>query len=417
MRHCPDGDYHYIGHFVDHMTKFNILFPLKDKSADEVARMIEERVLAYVGPPHIFHSDNGREFVNQLLHSLLETWSSGNVTFVNGRPRHSQSQGAVERGNRTIQEKIAAIKHDEGFSGKSSFPWMSWLPRIMFSMNTQIHSTTREVPYKLVFGQMPRCQVVPGAHQHIVMEEEIEEITHFSSSPKEDPVSATAVENKSSSVTSSSSELELSSVEPQKWVIQKETILNWTPSISPDPVSSASSSSDSSFLPSLPSSPSPAEAEFSQPSKFIPPPPVGSCSNRDLLHEDLSSTSKKRKEPDSPENRHENIRKKTRDNTLISANKMANYYNKTKAAKSTDFQVGDKVSFYVLKIDRCSTDLQRIPGEIVSVTGGEKIKFYKVGTSAGLLKNAFSGGDLAPFNGPVHVNKDKLVSEDKLLLK
>ena len=50
--------------------------------------MIEERVLAYVGPPHIFHSDNGREFVNQLLHSLLETWSSGNVTFVNGRPRH-----------------------------------------------------------------------------------------------------------------------------------------------------------------------------------------------------------------------------------------------------------------------------------------------------------------------------------------
>ena len=74
------------------------------------------------------------------------------------------------------------------------------------------------------------------------MEEEIEEITHFPSSPKEDPVSATAVENKSSSVTSSSSELELSSVEPQKWVIQKETILNWTPSISPDPVSSASSS-------------------------------------------------------------------------------------------------------------------------------------------------------------------------------
>ena len=34
----------------------------------------------------------------------------------------------------------------------------------------------------------------------------------------------------------------------------------------------------------------------------------------------------------------------------------------------------------------------------------------KVATSAGLLKNASSGGDLAPFNGPVHVNKDKLVS-------
>ena len=216
MRHSPDGDFHYIGHFVDHMTKFNILFPLKDKSADEVARMIEERVLAYVGPPNIFHSDNGREFVNQLLHSLLETWSSGNVTFVNGRPRHSQSQGAVERGNRTIQEKIAAIKHVEGYAGKTSFPWMSLLPRIRFSMNTQIHSTTREVPYKLVFGQMPRCQVVPGAEQHIVMEEEIAEITHFSSPTKKspsDPVPAILVKDKPA-VTSNPLE-----PEPHKWVI------------------------------------------------------------------------------------------------------------------------------------------------------------------------------------------------------
>ena len=296
------------------------------------------------------------------FHSLLENWSSGNVTFVNGRPRHSQSQGAVERGNRTIQEKIAAIKHDEGFEGKTSFPWMSWLPRIMFSMNTQIHSTTREVPYKLVFGQMPRSQVVPGAEQYIVMEEEIAEITEFASLPKEypsDPVPPIQVEDKSP-VTSKSPE-----PVPHKWVIQKETVLNWTPSISPTTVSS-SSTSDSSGLPSLPSSPSSTEVELLKPSNFIPSPPVGSCSNTDLLHEDLSPASKKRKEPDSPESRHESIRKKARDNTLISATKMANYYNKTKAAKSKDFQVGDKVSFCVPKIDRCSTDLQRIAGEIVN---------------------------------------------------
>ena len=83
-----------------------------------------------------------------------------------------------------------------------------------------------------------------------------------------------------------------------------------------------SSASDSSGLPSLPSSPSSTEIEFSQPSKFIPSLPVGSCSNTDLLHENLSSDSKKRKEPDSPESRHESIRKKTRDNTMMSATKI-----------------------------------------------------------------------------------------------
>ena len=123
-----------------------------------------------VGPPHIFHSDNGREFVNQLLHSLLETWSSGNVTFVNGRPCHSQSQGLVERGNRTVQEKIAAIKNDGG--------WVSWL---LYCINTQVNTTTKEMPYKLVFGQYPRSQLIPGAEQHIVNEEEITEITQSSS--------------------------------------------------------------------------------------------------------------------------------------------------------------------------------------------------------------------------------------------
>ena len=121
--------------------------------------------------------------------------------------------------------------------------------------------------------------------------------------------------------------------EPHKWVIEKETFLNWTPSIYPATVSSAS---DSSGLPSLPYSPSSTEIEFSQLSKFIPSP-VGSCSNTDLLLENLSSDSKKRKEPDSPESRHESIRKKARDNTMMSATKMANYYNKTKAAKSKDF--------------------------------------------------------------------------------
>ena len=120
MRHSSDGEFNWIGHFTDHMSKFHILFPCKNKSAPEVAKLIEERVLASLGPPHIFHSDNGREFVNNLLHSLLDNWSSGNVTFVTGRPRHSQPQGLVERGNAIIEDKIAAIK-----TLKSPLGWLT----------------------------------------------------------------------------------------------------------------------------------------------------------------------------------------------------------------------------------------------------------------------------------------------------
>jgi transposase InsO family protein len=81
MRHCPDAN------FMDHFSKFHVLFPLKIKSAAKVGCMLEERVLAYFGPPKIFHSDNDREFVNNVMRSLFEVWG-GQVTFINGRPRH-----------------------------------------------------------------------------------------------------------------------------------------------------------------------------------------------------------------------------------------------------------------------------------------------------------------------------------------
>ena len=62
MRGQKDGNYEYIGHFMDHFTKFHILFPLRTKTAEEVTTMLRERVLAYVGPPKIFHTDNGKVF-------------------------------------------------------------------------------------------------------------------------------------------------------------------------------------------------------------------------------------------------------------------------------------------------------------------------------------------------------------------
>ena len=172
-----------------------------------------------------------------------------------------------------MQEKIAAIKNDEGFTGKMSFPWVSWLPRIMYSINTQVHTTTKEMPYKLVFGQYPRSQLIPGAEQHIVNEEEITEITQSSSVPvSSDSSPATSTQSSSSvpvtsesspatstssvpvtshkqsspatpTLSSSSSPLDSTiqeSPKAQNWIIQQETVLKWTPS-SPSSCSSSSS--------------------------------------------------------------------------------------------------------------------------------------------------------------------------------
>ena len=122
-------------------------------------------------PPKIFHSDNGREFVNNLICAMFEKWG-GDVTFVSGRPSHSQSQGLVERGNRTVEQKIAAMKLDEGH-GENKYPWVSWLPRIMFSMNCERHEGIKDLPYRVVFNRYPPVGIFLGAEKHCVDEEDL----------------------------------------------------------------------------------------------------------------------------------------------------------------------------------------------------------------------------------------------------
>ena len=74
---------------------------MKRKEAAEVADNLATMVFCYFGMPYLLQSDNGREFVNAIIKDLLQNWD-GLCKTINGRPRHPQSQGAVERGNQEI---------------------------------------------------------------------------------------------------------------------------------------------------------------------------------------------------------------------------------------------------------------------------------------------------------------------------
>ena len=41
MRHLPDGDYKWICHAIDHLSKFNFAFPIETKDAELVASVFE----------------------------------------------------------------------------------------------------------------------------------------------------------------------------------------------------------------------------------------------------------------------------------------------------------------------------------------------------------------------------------------
>ena len=96
MSTSADGNYKWIGHVIDHFSKYNILFPMRQKEANEVASNLITRVFSYFGLPYILHSDRGKEFTNNIIKSLVEEWP-GDCKLVNGKARSPWVQGLVEK--------------------------------------------------------------------------------------------------------------------------------------------------------------------------------------------------------------------------------------------------------------------------------------------------------------------------------
>ena len=74
--------------------------------------------------PYLLQSDNGCEFVNAVIKDLLTNWEDL-CKNINGRPRHPQSQGAVERGNQEVETMICVLQQTEKNNN-----WSNWLPQI-----------------------------------------------------------------------------------------------------------------------------------------------------------------------------------------------------------------------------------------------------------------------------------------------
>ena len=123
MQSKPDGDYKWIGYITDHFSRYHVIYPQINKNANETAHNIINRFIAY------FHSDNRKEFVNDILQAIVMLWR-GRSSFVQGNQGHSQSQGMVEQGNKTIQTMISARERD-----KNECCWSNWLPEIQCKYN------------------------------------------------------------------------------------------------------------------------------------------------------------------------------------------------------------------------------------------------------------------------------------------
>lgn len=165
-----DGQFSYIGHFLDHHTKYNVLFPLKRTDPLYVARKLCRYVLGHFGLPHILHSNLGRKFVDDLITWILQFWST-DAQIVNGNPRLKKMNTLIQQRQKTIMILIETIRAKQGDVSS----WSVWLPGIQYSLNTNQFESENPPSYDIVFNRRPKVYTYAPSVKEIAREEEMVE--------------------------------------------------------------------------------------------------------------------------------------------------------------------------------------------------------------------------------------------------
>lgn len=139
-RYASSNDnFKYLFTMIDSFSKFAWVYASKNKSSVTFNNILMKHFYTE-GPWLILHTDNGGEFINDLV---KETIKKFNATHVSGRPYHPQSQGQIERFNQTLKSRLRKSL------SPVSFRYIDNLDKIVYQYNCIKHSATGFKPFIL----------------------------------------------------------------------------------------------------------------------------------------------------------------------------------------------------------------------------------------------------------------------------
>ena len=112
----PRGN-QYVLVMVDHFLRWTEACPLPNKMALAVADAFFQQIVCRFGMPAVIHSDQGREFENNLMQELCLLCGAHKTRTT---PYHPASDGLVERFNRTLLMMLAMFAGSIGMTGRIS---------------------------------------------------------------------------------------------------------------------------------------------------------------------------------------------------------------------------------------------------------------------------------------------------------
>ena len=135
---------------ADYFSKWTEAFPVKDQEATTVAEILVREVISRFGVPLSLHSDQGRNFESTVFSEMCRLLG---VEKTRTTPLHPQSDGMVERFNRTLEAQLSK------FVDQHHKDWDEHVPLLLMAYRTAAHDTTGVTPAQLMMGRDLRLPI------------------------------------------------------------------------------------------------------------------------------------------------------------------------------------------------------------------------------------------------------------------
>ncbi len=144
------GGNKYILVLSDYFTKWTEAYALPNMEAETCARKLVDEFICRFGCPVELHTDQGRQFEGKLFQ---ETCKLLGIEKTRTTAYHPQSDGQVERFNRTLESMLRAYVAD------NQNEWDLYLQVLMMAYRSSPHESTKVSPNEMIFGKEIRLPI------------------------------------------------------------------------------------------------------------------------------------------------------------------------------------------------------------------------------------------------------------------
>ncbi len=131
---------------VDYATRYPEAVALRNISAKSVAEALFS-MISRVGIPKEILTDQGTAFMSR---TIRELYGLLGIKSVRTSVYHPETDGLVERFNRTLKTMIRKFVHEDAKN------WDKWLEPLLFAVREVPQASTGFSPFELLYGRQPR---------------------------------------------------------------------------------------------------------------------------------------------------------------------------------------------------------------------------------------------------------------------